>query len=119
MTIYDRGRAMVQRQLGGEKGQTGFIRRTTRVGGGATDPTGGTVTVTDTPARLVVLPVNQRDVDGTVIRTGDWSVLIEALGIEITTADRIICTEGDLAIITPGKFAPVGDVVFYSAIGRG
>jgi hypothetical protein len=120
MTAFDYAEAIADaRELLAEFGQIGSIHRTTSAGGGATDPTGGTSTATPYPATMCVLPVSQRDVDGTTIRTGDWRVIIEALDIEITTADRIVCSEGTLTIIDPGKLAPAGIVVMYDAKARG
>jgi len=100
-------------------GQVGAIRRTVKVGGGPTDPTGGTTVDVDYPATLVVLLVDGKDVDGTVIRTGDWSVIIEAIEIEITTADKIVCTEGTLSILDTGRIAPSGVTVVYDSKARG
>jgi hypothetical protein len=105
-----------------EFGQAGQIRRTTRTGGGPSDPTGGTETVTDYAATLVVLPINRdnagRDVAGTVIKTDDLRVLVGPLAIEPTTTDRIVCSEGVLTIIDPGKLSPSGEAVLYDMTAR-
>lgn len=118
MTNYSDKAALAERLL--EKfGQSGAIRRVTRTGGGPSDTTGGTETSKDHSCKLVVLPVDQQAVDGTTIQTGDWRVIVSALEIEPTTSDQIVCSEGVLQIITPGKLAPAGVVVLYDMIGRG
>lgn len=101
-----------------EFGQAGFIRRTERTGGGPSDPNAATETVTDYAATLVVLPDQSRDVAGTVIKTGDYRVLVAPLEIEPTTTDVVICTEGELTIIEPGKLAPAGVAVLYDMTAR-
>lgn len=119
MTIYNRAIAVVTRQLA-DKGQLGAIRRAVVSGGGPADPTGGTVTETDHPARMALFPVDQKDVDGTFIKTGDWRVIVGTDGLEITptTTDKIVCTEGVLIIVDPGKFAPAGTVTHYKMVAR-
>lgn len=119
MSIYDRAIAVVKRQLA-DKGQLGAVRRITVSGGGPASPTAGTQTVTDYPARLALFPVDQKDVDGTLIKAGDWRVIVgtDGLSIEPTTTDRIVCTEGVLTIVDPGKFAPAGTVTHYSMVAR-
>ena len=106
-----------------EFGQIGSIRRTTRTGGGPGDPTGGAETLTDYPATLVVLPWEasnraSRDVSGTLIKQGDFQVLVAPLDIDPATTDKIICSEGELTIISTGKLAPAGAVVLYDMTAR-
>lgn len=119
MTIYDRAIAVVTRQLA-DKGQLGAIRRSVVAGGGPSDPLGGTATETDYPARLVLFPVSQKDVDGTFIKAGDWRVIVGTDGLDITptTTDKIVCTEGVLVIVDAGKFAPAGTVTHYKMVAR-
>ena len=119
MGEYDNPRAVAERLIR-KKGQLGAIRRTVTTGGGPSDPTGGSTATTDYPARLALFPVSQEDIDGTFIKAGDWRVLVstEGLGVELTTTDRLVTSEGVLTIIEPGKFAPAGDVTHYSMIAR-
>jgi len=119
MTIYDRGRALADRQLA-DKGQLGAIRRSVTTGGGPASVTPATTTVTDFPARMALFPVDQRDIDGTFIKAGDWHVLVATDGLEITptTTDKLVCSEGALTIIDPGKFAPAGTVTHYKMVAR-
>jgi len=137
MTAYERGAALADRILGSDKGETGAIRRETVTGGGPSDPTGGTVTVTDYPCRLAAFPVAQRDIDGTLIKAGDFRVLV-ATGISAeqaaawvpegqtgdfadivpVTTDILVCSQGVLTIIDAGRFAPAGTVTHYKMVGR-
>lgn len=119
MTIYDRARALADRQLAA-KGQLGAIRRTVTTGGGPSDPTGGSSATTDYPARMALFPVDQKDIDGTFIKSGDWRVLVSTKGLTITptTTDELVCSEGDLTIVDPGKFAPAGTVTHYKMVVR-
>lgn len=119
MTIYDRAKALADRQMTA-KGQLGAIRRSDTVGATPWDAAGGLAVATDHPAKMAVFPVNQRDIDGTFIKAGDWRVLVatDGLTIEPTTTDMVVCTEGVLTIVDPGKFAPAGTVTHYSMVAR-
>lgn len=119
MGEYANARAVAARLIA-KKGQLGAIRRTVTTGGGPSDPTGGSTVTTDHPARLAVFPVDQKDIDGTFIKAGDWRVLVstEGLAVEPTTTDRLVTSEGVLTIIEPGKFAPAGTVTHYSMVAR-
>jgi len=135
MTIYSRAIGLAERQLA-TKGQLGAIRRTVTTGGGPASVTPATEAVTDYPARFALFPVDQRDIDGTFIKAGDWRVIMAATepadaddwddgettasieGITPTTADLLVCSEGDLTIIDPGKFAPDGTVTHHSMVAR-
>lgn len=119
MTIYTNAIATVTRQLA-DKGQLGDIRRTTVTGGGPADPTGGTATVTDYPAQMIVFPVSQKDADGTFIKAGDFHVIVGTDGLTITpkTTDLIVCSEGVLSIVDAGKFSPAGVTTHYDMIAR-
>ena len=98
--------------------QTGSIQRTTRTGGGPSDPTGGSVTTATTAARMAVLEVAERRIDGTNIFAGDFQVIIEPIGIEITLEDLIICDRGRLTIAKLGRVASGGVTALYDAVGR-
>lgn len=97
-------------------GQPGNILRETRSGGGPSDPTGGTVTQEQFPARLAVFPVSDDRIDGTNILAGDFQVICEAISIEITAEDRVSCSEGVLTIKRLGKIAPAGKIVAYDMV---
>lgn len=99
-------------------GQAGAIRRTVANSNGPASPYPGTVTATDYAARLAVFPVKQRDVDGVLVKAGDFRVIVAPLGIVPTTTDRIVCSEGVLTIVDAGKFAPAGTVTHYSMVAR-
>ena len=119
MGEYDNATATAARLIR-KRGQLGAIRRTVTTGGGPTDPTGGSSTTTDYPARMALFPVSQGDIDGTFIKSGDWRVLVstEGLDVEPTTTDRLVTSEGVLTIIEPGKFAPAGEVTHYKMVAR-
>ena len=119
MSFYDRMAALVDRQLAA-KGEDGLIRRTEVSGGGPSDPTGGTETVTEYPCRVAAFPVDQRDVDGTFIKSGDWRALIATGGLDVvpTTTDLLVCSVGVLTIVDPGEFKPAGTVTHYRMLAR-
>jgi len=98
--------------------QTGSIQRTTRTGGGPSNPTGGTATTALTAARMAVFEVAERRVDGTNILAGDFQVIIEPISIEITLEDKIICDRGTLTIAKLGRVASGGVTALYDAVGR-
>lgn len=54
---------------------------------------GGTPTATDYPAVLVPMQYEAREIDGTVIKTGDVKIYISAVGLPITPQP------GDLAVV--------------------
>lgn len=123
MTIYDEFQSLANELLAVSDdtfGQLGAIRRTATSGGGASDATDGRQTVTDYPANMAVFPVSLKDIDGTFIKAGDWRVLVATTGLTITptTTDKVVCTEGVLSIIDPGKFAPNGTVTHYKMVAR-
>lgn len=117
MTFYDRMAAVAARLLA-SKGQTGAIRRTVITGGGPSDPTGGTATVTDYPAQMAVFPIDQSDVDGELVKAGDFRVIVEALTITPKTTDQVVCDLGTLRIVDAGRFAPAGTVTHYRMVAR-
>ena len=103
--------------------QTGSIQQPTPVasGGGPSDPTGGTPGTTPTPvvARMAVFEIDERRVDGTNIQAGDFQVIVEPIGIEITLADKVICDRGTLTIASLGRVASGGTTALYDMICRG
>lgn len=119
MGEYESARAVAERLIR-KKGQLGAIRRRVSVGSEPDELIPAVVNTTDYPARIVVLPISQKDIDGTFIKAGDWRVLVstEGLPIDPTTTDKLVTTEGVLTIIEPGRFAPAGDVTHYSMVGR-
>ena len=119
MSIYTRGRAVADRQLA-DKGQLGAVRRTTFAGGGPASATAATVTVTDYPCRMAVFPINLRDVDGTLVKAGDYRVLVSTAGLSITptTSDKLVTAQGVLTIVDAGRFDPAGVVTHYKMVAR-
>lgn len=99
-------------------GQMGAIRRTTATGGGPAATSDLAPSSQDYPARMAVFPVSLKDVDGTLVKAGDFRVLVEPLAVDPTTTDRVVCSEGVLTIVDAGKFAPAGTVTHYSMVAR-
>jgi hypothetical protein len=99
--------------------QTGSIRRSTRAGGGPSDPSGSTVTNADTSARMAVFEIAERRIDGTNIFAGDFQIIVEPLGIEVTLADKVICDRGELTIAKLGREASGGETLLYDMVCRG
>ena len=119
MSIYTRGAALAQRQLAA-KGQRGAVRRVVVDGGRPSYPTLGTSAETDYPCNLAVFPVNQRDIDGTTIKAGDFNVLVDnsELSVTPTTTDKLVTTQGILTIVDAGRFDPAGVVTHYKMQAR-
>jgi len=100
--------------------QTGAVRVATSTWlGTPSHPTGGTQTTADTAARMAVFEVAERRIDGTNIFAGDYQVIVEPIGIEITLADKIICDRGTLTIAKLGRVASGGETALYDMIARG
>jgi hypothetical protein len=99
--------------------QTGAVRVTTLSGGGPSDPTGGTATTADTSARMAVFEIDERRVDGTNIKAGDYQVIVEPIAIEVTLADKVICDRGTLTIAKLGRVASGGETALYDMVCRG
>ena len=103
--------------------QTGTIQQPTPTasGGGPSDPTGGTAGVTPAPvsARMVVFEIAERRIDGTNIQAGDFQVIVEPIGIEVTLADLVICDRGTLTIKQLGRVASGGETALYDMVCRG
>lgn len=116
--VFDYGESVADaRELLEEFGQTGTITRTT-MSGGSPSTGGGTTTTTDYPALMALFPVDARDVDGTMIKAGDWTVYVEPLDIAPTTTDTITCSEGTLTIVNPKRIAPSGVTVLWEITAR-
>ena len=102
--------------------QTGSIQQPTptSTGGGPTDTTGGMAGTQPAavPARMAVFEIAERRIDGTNILAGDFQVIIEPIGIEITLEDKIICDRGTLTIAKLGRVASGGVTALYDAVGR-
>lgn len=119
MTLYARAQATADRLLQAY-GEAATIRRTTVATASPSDPDAGSASTTDTAIRCAVFPVDQRDIDGTTIKAGDYRVIVSAkdLAIEITTTDSLICSAGTLSIVDAGRFAPAGTVTHYRMVAR-
>jgi len=100
-------------------GEDGFIRRSELLGGGGpSDLDGGAERTRDYACRVAVLPIDQRDVDGALIKAGDWRAYVALLSIVPTTTDRLVCSAGVLTIVDPGQMAPAGTTTHYEMIVR-
>ncbi|GAA6162574.1 hypothetical protein NBRC116590_02780 [Pelagimonas sp. KU-00592-HH] len=115
MTFYDDLAGDVTDLLE-ELGQVGQVRRLNRTGGAASSTTAGATAPEDFDAKMAVLPVDDKRVDGTNIFVGDFQVIVEALTGGITKEDKIVCTEGTLTIRKLGKIAPAGTIVAYDMV---
>lgn len=99
-------------------GQTGVIPRT------ESEPPANeweppVETTVEHEVTAAVLPIHERDVDGTLIKAGDQQIIIaaEGLTIEPTTTDRVILG-GEIWTLTSIKpLAPGGITVIYDCIG--
>lgn len=103
--------------------QTGTIQQPTPTasGGGPSDPTGGTAGTTPAAvsARMAVFEISDQRVDGTNIKAGDFQVIVEPIGIEVTLADKITCDRGTLTIAKLGRVASGGETALYDMVCRG
>lgn len=119
MSLYDAAQALAGRMLR-QFGEAAVIRRPSVADDGPTDPVALTETTTDHACRVAVFPVDQRDIDGTTIKAGDFRALVaaEGLAIEPATTDRLVCSAGALAIVDAGRFAPAGTVTHYRMVCR-
>ena len=102
--------------------QWGSIQQPTPegTGGGPSDPSGGTpgVAPDPVPARMAVFEIDEKRIDGTNIMAGDFQVIVEPIGIEVTLADLVICDRGTLTIAKLGRVASGGETALYDMIGR-
>jgi hypothetical protein len=103
--------------------QTGSIQQLTptALGGGPSDPTGGTAGTTPDPvaARMAIFEIAERRIDGTNIMAGDFQVIVEPIGIEILISDKVICDRGTLVIIKLGRVASGGETAMNDMVCRG
>lgn len=102
--------------------QTGSIQQPAPiVGGGPSDPDGGTPGATPDPvsARMAVFDVGDDRIDGTNIQAGDLQVIVEPLSIEVTLDDSVVCDRGTLSIVNLGRVASGGETALYDMICRG
>lgn len=119
MTIYANAQALAGRLLT-QFGEVAVIRRVETADDRPSDPIASTETTTDYACKLAVFPIDQRDIDGTVIKAGDFRVIVAAEGLAITpeTTDELVCSAGTLAIVDAGRFAPAGTVTHYRMVCR-
>lgn len=120
MAIDYAAKAATARRLLEKFGQVGKLIRTITAGGSPVTG-GGTVTTTETDLLMAVLPAQGtfRDLPGSLLKAGDYTVYTEAVaGLTITTTDRIECSTGKLLIIEAIPFAPAGEIVFWTLTGR-
>jgi hypothetical protein len=99
--------------------QTGAIRRATASGGGPSSATPQTITTADTAARMAVFEIAEKRIDGTNIQAGDFQVIVEPIGIEITLSDFVICDRGTLTIMQLGRVASGGETALNDLVCRG
>lgn len=99
--------------------QTGAVRRYARAGGGPSDPNGSMVTNADTSARMAVFEIAERRINGTNIFAGDFQIIVEPIGIEVTLADKVVCDRGTLTIAKLGREASGGETLLYDMVCRG
>ncbi|MBE0563577.1 hypothetical protein JQC79_19360 [Ochrobactrum anthropi] len=92
-------------------GQTGAIRRTETSG----DPWNPGTSDTDYPCTLVALDYDQKDVDGTLIKSTDKKVYvaIKGLAIQPTTTDKVIIGGVVSTIVEAKPLNPAGIIVLF------
>lgn len=97
-------------------GQTGAIRRTETSG----DPWDPSTSDTDYPCTLVALDYDQKDVDGTLIKSTDKKVYVATKGLPIqpTTTDKVIIGGAVSAIVQAKPLNPAGTVVYFELQAR-
>jgi len=107
--------------------QTGTIQQPTpqATGGGPSDPTGGTAGTTPTAvtARMAIFLIDGSRIDGTAIKAGDFQVIIEPIGIEITSSDLVTFSFAGITkartIMDTGRVASGGQTALYDMVCRG
>lgn len=97
-------------------GQTGAIRRTETSG----DPWNPGTSDTDYTCTLVALDYDQKDVDGTLIKSTDKKVYAATKGMTIqpTTTDKVIIGGVVSTIIEAKPLNPAGTVVYFELQAR-
>lgn len=119
MSFYQEMADLAAELLGSDEfGEAGHIRRLTVTGGGPSDKAGGMQSETDYPCQLAAFPVDESDVDGTLVKAGDFRVLVAPLGIVPTTTDKVVCSQGVLTIVDAGQYDPAGTVTHYRMLAR-
>lgn len=90
------------------------------IGGGPSDPTGGIpgVAPDPVPTRMAIFEIDEKRIDGTNIMAGDFQVIVEPIGIEVTLADLVICDRGTLTIAKLGRVASGGETALYDMVAR-
>jgi hypothetical protein len=115
---YYEAKALKAEAMLSKWGQTAQIARSVTSGGGPSDPTGGTTTITRYDVKLVVLPMDIERIDDTNIFTGDYRLICSTADADLKLSDLIECSEGTLTIADLGRFAPDGTVVLYDMVAR-
>lgn len=112
-----------------EFGQVGAIKRTV-VTPPPNDWTPGTEVSAYHPIKVAVLPIEEKNVDGTLIMAGDQQALISPLGLTVTPqVGDIILVNGEMdgeeyvggdtwTVFTMKTLAPAGIVALYDAVVR-
>ncbi|NKC29145.1 hypothetical protein [Brucella ciceri] len=97
-------------------GQIGAIRRTETSG----DPWDPGTSDTDYPCTLVALDYNQKDVDGTLIKSTDKKVYVATKGLTIqpTTTDKVIIGGIVSTIVQAKPLNPAGMIVYFELQAR-
>ncbi|GAA5540447.1 hypothetical protein [Brucella sp. NBRC 113783] len=97
-------------------GQTGAIRRTETSG----DPWNPGTSDTDYPCTLVALEYDQKDIDGTLIKSTDNKVYVATKGLTIqpTTTDKVIIGGVVSTIVEAKPLNPAGTVVYFELQAR-
>ena len=113
---YGKSKATADRLI--EKfGQAVSIRRTTVVGGVASDPTSGTSTDTDYVTKAAIIDYTSREIDGTAILATDQRALIAVgdLTIDLETSDKLVVGSVVWPIFNINKLSPAGTIVLWDA----
>ncbi|WP_247996664.1 hypothetical protein [Brucella tritici] len=118
MAKFNYGRSIaVANKLIDKFGQTGAIRRTETSG----DPWDPGTSDTDYPCTLVALDYDQKDVDGTLIKSTDKKVYVAVAGLPIqpTTTDKVIIGGVVSTIVEAKPLNPAGIIVYWQLQARG
>lgn len=92
-------------------GQTGSIERQVNSGSGWNP----SQDVKNYACRLVVLYYLAKDIDGTLIKSGDLKVYIPAYGLEVTpkTTDKIVFNGVKHTVVAVTELSPAGVPIYY------
>ena len=105
--------------------QTGIIDRVGETyGDGPANPAGGTQgPPSKYTARMAIFLIDGSRVDGTNIKAGDFQVIIEPIGIEITSADLVTFSFAGITkartIVDTGRVGSGGETALYDMVCRG